>query len=56
MHPTPEALDVATFRPEDIPWSGIAFNTTSWALRDWLKLMRPDLVSARNHDPEGGIP
>ena len=23
-------------RPEEIPWSGLAFRTTMWALRDWL--------------------
>jgi ADP-ribose pyrophosphatase YjhB (NUDIX family) len=40
---TPEALEVRTFAPEDIPWSGIAFKTTVWALRDWLALRRPDL-------------
>lgn len=40
---TPEALEVRTFAPEDIPWEGIAFNTTIWALRDWLALRRPEL-------------
>jgi ADP-ribose pyrophosphatase YjhB (NUDIX family) len=46
--PTPEALEVATFRPDAIPWSGIAFRTTTWALRDWLARHHPDLVP-----PEG---
>jgi ADP-ribose pyrophosphatase YjhB (NUDIX family) len=41
---TPEALEVATFAPEDVPWSGIAFKTTVWALRDWFALRRPDLA------------
>jgi ADP-ribose pyrophosphatase YjhB (NUDIX family) len=41
---TPEALEVRTFTPEEIPWQGIAFNTTVWALRDWLALRRPDLT------------
>jgi ADP-ribose pyrophosphatase YjhB (NUDIX family) len=40
---TPEALEVATFPPERIPWSGIAFGTTAWALRDWVRRRRPDL-------------
>jgi ADP-ribose pyrophosphatase YjhB (NUDIX family) len=40
---TPEALEVRTFAPEDIPWEGIAFNTTIWALRDWLALRRPEI-------------
>ena len=41
--PTPEATEIAAFSPEDIPWSGIAFRTTMWALRDWLALRRPDV-------------
>jgi len=41
--PTPEATEVAAFAPEAIPWSGIAFTTTLWALRDWLALRRPDI-------------
>ncbi len=40
---TPEALEIQTFRPEDIPWADIAFSTTTWALRDWLALRRPDI-------------
>ena len=42
--PTPEALEIATFAPESIPWSGLAFRTTMWALRDWIDLRRPDLT------------
>lgn len=34
----PEALQCAAFKPEDIPWDDLAFNTTSAALRDWLAL------------------
>lgn len=41
---TPEALEIATFAPEAIPWSGIAFKTTTWALRDWIDRRRPDLT------------
>ena len=41
--PTPEATEVAAYAPEDIPWTGIAFKTTLWALRDWLERRRPDL-------------
>jgi ADP-ribose pyrophosphatase YjhB (NUDIX family) len=41
--PTPEALEVATFRPESIPWSGLAFRTTTWMLRDWIDRRRPDV-------------
>jgi ADP-ribose pyrophosphatase YjhB (NUDIX family) len=42
--PTPEALEIATFAPEAIPWHGIAFKTTTWALRDWIDRRRPDLT------------
>jgi ADP-ribose pyrophosphatase YjhB (NUDIX family) len=42
--PTPEALEITTFAPEAIPWSGIAFKTTTWALRDWIDRRRPDLT------------
>jgi ADP-ribose pyrophosphatase YjhB (NUDIX family) len=41
---TPEASEVRTFAPEDIPWEGIAFRTTWFALADWLALRRPDLA------------
>ena len=40
---TPEALEVRSFSPVDIPWDGIEFNTTQWALRDWLALRHPEL-------------
>jgi ADP-ribose pyrophosphatase YjhB (NUDIX family) len=33
---TPEALEVQVVAPDAIPWPEIAFNTTTWALRDWL--------------------
>jgi ADP-ribose pyrophosphatase YjhB (NUDIX family) len=46
--PTPEASEVRAFPPDGIPWSGIAFSTTTWALRDWLDRRRPDL-----HWPDG---
>jgi ADP-ribose pyrophosphatase YjhB (NUDIX family) len=46
-HPTREATSVTAFRPEEIPWNAIAFETTSWALRDWIATRRPDLA-ARN--------
>jgi ADP-ribose pyrophosphatase YjhB (NUDIX family) len=40
---SPEAIEVSSFAPEDIPWSGMAFNTSTWALRDWVRRVRPDL-------------
>ena len=41
--PTPEALEIATFAPDTIPWSGLAFRTTTWALRDWLDWRHPGI-------------
>jgi len=41
--PTPEALEIEMFAPEAIPWHGIAFKTSHWALRDWVRRRRPDL-------------
>lgn len=33
---TPEAIEVAAFAPEDVPWDGLAFWSTAAALRDAL--------------------
>ena len=30
--------------PDAIPWSELAFRTTTWALRDWIDRRRPDLT------------
>jgi ADP-ribose pyrophosphatase YjhB (NUDIX family) len=35
-HVTTEALEVREFGTDDLPWEGIAFTTTTWALRDWV--------------------
>lgn len=31
-----ETLDVAWFAPDAIPWDQLAFDSTEWALREWL--------------------
>jgi ADP-ribose pyrophosphatase YjhB (NUDIX family) len=41
--PTVEALEIETFEPVAIPWAGLAFKTTHWALVDWLALRHPAL-------------
>jgi ADP-ribose pyrophosphatase YjhB (NUDIX family) len=41
---TPEALEVRAFRANDVPWSELGFNTTYWALRDWVGRRHPDVV------------
>lgn len=43
MASTPEALEVRPFAVDDIPWDGLAFNTTLWAIRDWVRSVRPDI-------------
>jgi ADP-ribose pyrophosphatase YjhB (NUDIX family) len=40
-----EALEIQAFAPEAIPWHGIAFRTTWYALVDWLARRRPDLTA-----------
>jgi ADP-ribose pyrophosphatase YjhB (NUDIX family) len=47
--PTAEALEVGMFAPEAIPWQGIAFKTSQWALRDWIRRRRPDLHPGERH-------
>jgi len=44
MRPTPESLEVRDFSVEEIPWDGLGFNTTLWAVRDWVRSVRPDLT------------
>jgi ADP-ribose pyrophosphatase YjhB (NUDIX family) len=39
----PEALEIQSFAPDAIPWPGIAFNTTHWALHDWIRRRHPDI-------------
>jgi len=40
---TPETLEVQTFAIEELPWAGIGFNTSLWAVRDYVRRVRPDL-------------
>lgn len=35
---SPESLEIRPFAPAAIPWPRIAFQTTTWALQDWLRL------------------
>ena len=44
-----EALEIQAFDPEAIPWEGIAFKTTHWALRDWVRRRRPDIRPGERH-------
>lgn len=41
--PSPESLEVRLFAPDAIPWDGIAFKTTYWAIADWLARRHPEI-------------
>jgi ADP-ribose pyrophosphatase YjhB (NUDIX family) len=43
--PTAESLEVRAFGTREIPWPSIAFQTTAWALRDWLARRDPEVVA-----------
>lgn len=43
MTVTRKSLEVRPFSVETIPWAGLAFCTTLWAVRDWVRSVRPDL-------------
>ena len=47
--PTPEATEIVAYAPERLPWEGIAFKTTRWALHDWLERHRPDVPHPTVH-------
>lgn len=49
----PEALEITPFAAERIPWSGIAFKTTHWALRDWIGRRHPELHPRLDPRPRG---
>ncbi|MBA3307320.1 MAG: NUDIX hydrolase [Chloroflexi bacterium] len=42
----PEAIQIEPFAAERIPWPGIAFHTTTQALRDWIRTARPEPSAA----------
>jgi len=43
MRTSRESLEVRPYEPHEIPWAGIAFKTTYWALADWLARRHPHL-------------
>jgi ADP-ribose pyrophosphatase YjhB (NUDIX family) len=47
----PEALEIRSFRADAIPWEGIAFTTSHWALHDWVRRRHPEAnPPERRHD------
>ncbi|CAN5574931.1 hypothetical protein BH24CHL9_BH24CHL9_11660 [soil metagenome] len=53
MGPTAESLEVRGFTLDDLPWPELAFDTTLWALRDWVRWVRPGahVASLGQEDP-----
>ena len=43
-----ESLEVVPFGADEIPWPLLAFQTTTWAVRDWVRLRHPQI----DHPPE----
>jgi ADP-ribose pyrophosphatase YjhB (NUDIX family) len=52
----PEALEIRAFEPNALPWDGIAFNTTHWALHDWLRVRHPELRPGRLRGEARSVP
>ena len=42
-HTTPEALEVRAFGADELPWDGIGFKTSWWAIHDWVRLRHPEV-------------
>jgi ADP-ribose pyrophosphatase YjhB (NUDIX family) len=36
-----ETLEIRAYDADEIPWSELAFQTTTWAIRDWVRLRHP---------------
>jgi ADP-ribose pyrophosphatase YjhB (NUDIX family) len=45
-----ESLEIRAFRRDAIPWPHIAFQTTAWAVRDWLDRSAAPLGTTREGD------
>ena len=45
----PEALAIEAFDPAQIPWPEVAFLTSQWAIRDWVRRRRPDIHPGERH-------
>ncbi|HEY8134574.1 MAG TPA: NUDIX hydrolase [Candidatus Limnocylindrales bacterium] len=47
-----ETLEVRSFGADEIPWSELAFQTTTWAIRDWVRLRHPTIGHPESTDDE----
>jgi ADP-ribose pyrophosphatase YjhB (NUDIX family) len=53
MQVTDESLEVSKFKAHEIPWPNLAFQTTTWALRDWVRLRHPKVGHPPDADNHG---
>lgn len=53
--PCVESLEIVAYRPADIPWSEIAFKTSFWAIRDWVRLRHPEVAVPETFQGPRGI-
>jgi ADP-ribose pyrophosphatase YjhB (NUDIX family) len=51
-----ETLEVRSFAPTEIPWPELAFQTTTWAIRDWVRLRHPTIGHPALTDEPGRWP
>jgi ADP-ribose pyrophosphatase YjhB (NUDIX family) len=51
-HSTAESLEVRAWAPDRIPWPHIAFQTSAWAVHDWLRMRHPDVAATRAGQPQ----
>ncbi|MCA9822435.1 MAG: NUDIX hydrolase [Dehalococcoidia bacterium] len=49
-----ESLEIGWFRPQEIPWPELAFDTTNWALRDWMNRRGHALPAEAHVEPGTG--
>lgn len=53
--PCAESLEIVAYRPAAIPWAEIAFKTSYWAIRDWVRLRHPEVEVPPEHIGRIGI-
>jgi len=46
-----DVVEVQAFRPEEIPWTGLAFHSSHAALRQWIALQHPAYVPPPHRFP-----
>jgi ADP-ribose pyrophosphatase YjhB (NUDIX family) len=49
-----ESLEIGWFAPDRIPWADLAFDTTNWALKDWMNRRGHALPPEAHVEPKAG--